>query len=110
MFGDLARMMKMAAQVHSKLPELKDRLESTTYTGSAGGGVVQAMVNGKLTLTDIKIDPEFLAAEECEPGMLEDLVKAAVSSAQGEAARAGQEAMRELTGGMDLPGMDQLMP
>jgi len=42
--------------------------------------------------------------------MIEDLVKAAVSAAQRQAAEAAQEAMRELTGGMDLPpGMENML-
>jgi DNA-binding YbaB/EbfC family protein len=85
------------------MPEMQARLGSTTYTADSGGGVVKATVNGKLGLVDIKIDPSVLADSDAQ--MLEDLIKAAVSSAQAQAAKAAEEAMREITGGMELPGL-----
>ncbi len=107
MFGDIGKMMKLAAQMKTKLPELQEKLAASEYTAGAGGGVVSATVNGKMMVTDVKIDPQVFADGDAE--MLGDLVKAAVSTAQMQAAEAAKEAMAELTGGMQLPGMDGLM-
>ena len=38
-----------------------------------------------------------------------DLIKTAVSAAQTQAAQAAAEMMQELTGGMTLPGLDELL-
>ena len=109
MFGDLGKMVKMLGQLKTRLPEMQAKLESSRYTAEAGGGAVSATVNGKLGLIDIKISPE-VPAEQMEAELLEDLVKAAVSAAQAEAAQAAKKALSELTGGMELPpGLDQML-
>ncbi|SRR5690554_4557615 len=101
MFGNFGKMMKLASEMKTRLPEMKAKLESSLYTCQAGGGAVSATVNGKMMLTDLKMDPKVLA--DNDPEMIEDLVKAAVSAAQAQAADAAAEAMKELTGGMELP-------
>lgn len=107
MFGNLGKMMKMAGQMREKLPELQQKLAETMYVGEAGGGAVRATVNGKLALEQLEIEPSVLA--EGDPGKVEELIIAAVSSAQQRAADAAQEAMQELTGGMDLPALRQML-
>ncbi len=109
MFGDLGKIMKIAGEMKKKMPELKEKLAATSYTAQAGGGMVSATVNGKLQLMDIKLSPQLIEDGALELDMLEDIIKAAISSAQAEAAQAAQDAMKELTGGMDLPGLDGLM-
>ncbi|MFB3890667.1 MAG: YbaB/EbfC family nucleoid-associated protein [Phycisphaerae bacterium] len=104
MFGDIGKMFKLAGEMKRKMPEVQARLASSTYTADAGGGAVSATVNGRLALVDVKIAPAVLA--DCDAAMLEDLVKAAVAAAQDKAARAAAEAMKELTGGMPLPGLE----
>jgi DNA-binding YbaB/EbfC family protein len=109
MFGDLGKIMKIAGEMKKKMPEMKERLAASEYTAQAGGGVVQATVNGKLQLTDLKLSEQLLADGDLSLEMLEDVVKAAISSAQAQAAQAAEDAMKELTGGMDLPGLSDLM-
>jgi len=102
MFGDLGKMMKLAGEMKRRLPELQEKLAKAEYTAQAGGGAVSATVNGKLALVALRIDPKILADADAQ--LLADRVKAAVSAAQDQATQAAAEAMRELTGGMDLPG------
>ncbi|MBN1943612.1 MAG: YbaB/EbfC family nucleoid-associated protein [Phycisphaerae bacterium] len=109
MFGDLGKIMKLAGEMKRKMPEMKERLAAGEYTAQAGGGVVRATVNGKMQLVDLKLSEQLLANDDLSLDMLEDLIKAAVSAAQAQAAQAAQEAMKELTGGMDLPGLSDLM-
>jgi len=109
MFGDFGKMMKVAADMKRRMPEMRAKLEQSQYFGETGGGAVKAVVNGKLNLVDLKIDKALLADESVDVEMLEDLIKAAVSSAQGQAAQAAAAAMQELTGGMNIPGMEGLL-
>ncbi|MBN1555204.1 MAG: YbaB/EbfC family nucleoid-associated protein [Phycisphaerae bacterium] len=109
MFGDLGKIMKLAGEMKRKMPEMKQRLAAAEYTAQVGGGVVQATVSGKMQLTDLKLSEQLLADGDLSLEMLEDLIKAAISSAQAQAAQAAEEAMKELTGGMDLPGLGDLM-
>jgi DNA-binding YbaB/EbfC family protein len=104
MFGNIGKLMKMAGEMKTKLPEVQQKLAESEYTADAGGGVVRATVNGKLQLTDVWFDPAVLGDEQMDAEMLADLVTAAVAAAQQQAADAAAEAMRELTGGMELPG------
>jgi hypothetical protein len=104
MFGDIGKMLKLAGEMKTRMPEMQAQLESAEYTAQAGGGAVSATVNGKLMVQKVRIDPQVLAEQDA--GMLEDLVVAAVRAAQTEAAQAAAEAMKELTGGMNLPGME----
>ena len=67
--------------------------------------MVRATVDGKSALVDLKIDPE--AVKDVE--LLEDLVKAAVGAATAKAQEAMKGEMAALTGGMDIPGMTDLL-
>ncbi len=107
MFGDIGKMMKVASEMKRKMPEMQEKLANTEFFADAGGGAVTAVVSGKLQLLDVKINPDVLADGDAE--MLADLIKAAVSAAQEQAVAATKEAMAELTGGMDLPGLEGLL-
>ena len=102
MFGDFGKMMKLAGQMKRRLPELQEKMAKAEYTAQAGPGAVSATVNGKLALVALRIDPKVLC--DTDAALLADMIKAAVSAAQDQATAAAAEAMRELTGGMDLPG------
>jgi DNA-binding protein YbaB len=91
-----------------KMPELQERLAASQYVAEAGGAV-KATVNGKGELVDIKIDPAGLVGLTDQTGMLEDNIKAAVSAAQAAATQAAAEGMKEITGGLDLAGLEGLM-
>ena len=107
MFSDLGKMIKLAGEMKRRLPEVQARLAASEYTAVAGGGVVTATVNGKMQLVALRIDPAVLA--EADAAMLEDLLKAAISTAQDRATAAAAEAMRELTGGLPMPGLEGML-
>ena len=109
MFGNLGKMMKVAAEIKTRLPQLKQRLEACEYSAVGGAGSAVATVNGRMQLVDLKIDQAVLAEAAEDTEMLADLIKAAVSAAQTQAAAAAEEAMKELTGGMDLEGLGDLL-
>jgi len=106
MFGDignLGKMMKIAGELKRRMPEMQAKLAASEFSADAGGGVVRATVNGKLLIRDIRIDPALLTDATLDAGMLEDLIKAAITAAQEQATAAAAEAMKEITGGMELP-------
>jgi len=110
MFGNLGRMMKIAGEMRKKMPEVQQRIAESKFTAQAGGGVVTATVDGKLGLVDLTILPDVLGDPDMSAEMLADLVKAAVGAAQEQARLAAAEAMKELTGGMSIPGLDAMLP
>ena len=96
-------MIKQAQTMQQAMMRLQAELEEKTYTASAGGGVVEATVNGKNRVTAIKIAPEAVDPDDVE--MLEDLIVAAIGEAMSRAETAAAGEMKKITGGMNLPGM-----
>ena len=111
MLRDIGKMMKLVGKLKSELPAMQERLAAAEYSASTGNGAVSATVDGKLALLDLRIDRDLLPEAELDTALIEDLVKAAISNAQANAVQAAQQAMQELTGGMDLPPgmMENLM-
>jgi len=103
MFGNLGKMMKLVSDMRTRLPEMQEKLANTPYTAASGGGAVCATVNGKGQLLSVKIAPSLLDGQRPDAALLEDLILAAVSAAQKQAAEAARAAMQELTGGVELP-------
>jgi len=107
MFGNIGKMMHLVGELKTRLPEMQQKLTDGRFTASAGGGVVKATVNGKLRIVGVELDKDLLADVQAE--VLEDLIKAAVHEAQEQAAQAAKEAMMELTGGAEIPGLGGLL-
>ncbi len=103
--GNLGALMKQAKDLQDNLKRIQDELGQKRFEADAGAGMVVATVNGRGELVRVKIDPQ--AAGDVE--LLEDLVVGAV----GAAARKAQEAMKgemaQLTGGLNLPGLTDLL-
>jgi nucleoid-associated protein EbfC len=103
MSNSMADILKQAQALQSKLTELQAEAERKTVEASSGGGMVTAVVNGKLQVLSIRIDPQVLSADDRE--MLQDLVTAAVNEAIRKAQQMMAEAMSRVTGGLKIPGL-----
>jgi len=101
--ANMGKMMKQARQMQKQLARVQEDMEKMEEEGSAGGGMVKAVVNGKKELIAITINPDVVDRED--GGMLEDLILAAVRQAGEKADAAGQEKMSALTGGINIPGL-----
>jgi DNA-binding YbaB/EbfC family protein len=94
------QILQMGQQVQARMNELQTELGNRTVTGSAGGGMVTATADGRGTIREIKIDPS-VAGHDVE--MLEDLVLAAVTTAQERAQQLYEEELKKVAGGFPLP-------
>lgn len=103
--ANLAGLMKQARQMKEQMEQIQAELERRTYDADAGAGLVVATVNGKGELTNIRIDPKAAADVE----MLEDLIKASVGAATAKARDAAKAEMARLTGGLNLPGLSEML-
>jgi len=99
--ADLMKILQQAHEMQGKLQEMQSGLEQKSVTGSAGGGMVTVVADGKGSVKSIKIDPSVVSASDVE--MLEDLVVVAVTDAQRKATELAQAEMGKLTGGLPLP-------
>ena len=102
---DIQQLMQMGQQLQARMAQLQEELSTREISASAGGGMVTATVDGKGTVTRIVIEPTVVDPRDVE--MLEDLVLAAITEAQGKAQGQYEEDMRKAAGGMpiQLPGL-----
>ena len=98
--GDL---MKQAQQFQQKLGTIQEELAGKVVTGSAGGGMVTATVNGSSELVGLAIEKDVINPDESQ--MLQDLVMAAVNDGLRKAKELSKEEMGKLTGGLNIPGL-----
>ncbi len=103
--GDFTNLLKAAKDMQGKLAETQKALATRRFEGDAGGGMVRATVDGRGTLLDIKIEPQAVSDVE----LLEDLVKAAVGTAVTKAQEEAKNDMAELTGGLSIPGLTDML-
>ena len=101
--GNMQAMLRQAQKMQEDAQRVQAELEQTEYSAAAGGGAVNATVNGKHTLTALTIRPDVVDPDDAE--MLADLVMAAVNEAHRLAAKDAEDKMGAVTGGMNLPGM-----
>jgi DNA-binding YbaB/EbfC family protein len=97
------KMIRQAQELQQRMMKLQEDLEAATVEASAGGGAVKVVVNGKMRLESLEIEPEVLASEE--PEMVQDLVVAAVNEGIEKAQEMASSRMNALTGGLNLPGL-----
>ncbi|MDO5301333.1 MAG: YbaB/EbfC family nucleoid-associated protein [Tissierellia bacterium] len=103
MGGANKNMMKQIQKFQRDMEAMQESLDAAEFTASAGGGVVEATVNGKKEVVSIKMDPEVVDPDDVET--LEDLILAAIREASNMAEEKTQGEMAKLTGGLNLPGM-----
>ncbi len=101
-FGDI---VKQAQQIQERLQQAQEASGAKTVEAAAGGGMVTAVVNGRLQLVDLRIEPAVLEGGDVE--MLRDLVMAAVNEGVRRAQQMMADEMGKITGGLGLkiPGL-----
>jgi len=109
---DLTQIVLKAQQIQAEMERAQASLAQTEVTGSAGGGLVTAVVAGGGELRSIRIDPSVVDPADVET--LEDLVVAAVHDARRAADELASSTMGNVAGGLadsldlsslGLPGM-----
>ena len=103
MVKGLGGMMKQMQKIQQEMEKIQEELANKTVEGTAGGGMVKVVANGKQDILEVKIDPEVVDKEDVE--MLEDLIVAAVNQAKEKAAELQAQDMARLTGGLKIPGL-----
>jgi nucleoid-associated protein EbfC len=105
--GDLANLMQQAKQLGGKLGTLADELREQRVEGTAGGGLVTVVMNGAQEVMACRIDPAAWDTGDRE--LVEDLVRAATNQAIGRAKQLHAEGLKQLTFGMNVPGLDDAL-
>ncbi len=100
---DMQEMMRQAQRMKSKIEKIQEEAGNNTVEGSAGGGMVVVVANGRNEVKSVKIEKEVVDPEDIE--MLQDLITAATNQAITRAAEMMQNEVGKVTGGMGIPGM-----
>jgi DNA-binding YbaB/EbfC family protein len=102
-----ANLMRQMQKMQEDMAAAQDALAEATVEGSAGGGMVKAIVTGTGELRSMSIDASVVDPEDIE--MLQDLVVAAVADGLRAAQELQAEKMGAVTGGIDLGGLGGLL-
>ncbi len=94
-------ILKNAQKIQEGMSELQGKLGAIVVVGSAGGGMAQVRMNGRMEVLSVEIADE--AIDPAEKTLLQDLIKAAFTDASERAKEAIKNEMGALTGGMGLP-------
>ena len=97
---DQMKMMKKLQKMQTDMAAAQEELAAATVEGSAGGGMVKAIVSGSGDIQRVSIDPSVVDPDDIET--LEDLVVAAVADGLRRAAEMQSTRLGSVTGGLDL--------
>lgn len=126
---NIASLMGNAGQLKEKFAQMQEELGRKTVDGEAGAGAVRVTVNGRFEVMRVQLDQSMLQTllgPATEPDgnvtaadqqlqasddlhMIQDLIKAATNAAMFKARDLVKDEMREITGGLDIPGLDGMM-
>lgn len=103
----LAQMLRSASSIGDRVKEMREKLGQQLVTGSAGGDMVYVEVTGLGEVRRVRISPELIAKNDTE--MVEELVPLAMNEALTKVRKLHVDMMREATGGIEIPGLDDAL-
>lgn len=98
-------MMKKVQEMQKNMQKMQAELEAMEVTGESGAGMVKVTITGKNDCRKVEISADAMDDKE----MLEDLIAAAFNDAVRKVEKTKEEKMGDVTGGMNIPGMDQFL-
>jgi len=99
--GNIGELMRKAQEMKGRMAQMQEELAKKQVSADAGGGMVEATVNGRLELKKLRIDKSKIDPTDTE--MLEDVIVAAVNAAQTKALEMSQAEMQRMASEMGLP-------
>ncbi len=100
---DKGGMMKRIQQMQEDMERVQAEVEASSFSASAGGGAVEAVVNGKHEVLSVSISPDVVDPDDVE--MLQDMVIVAVNEAIRKASEAMDKGIEAAKGGLSIPGL-----
>jgi hypothetical protein len=99
--GNPLDLMRKAREMQDKMQKMQEELAKKTVTADAGGGMVSAVVNGRLEVVKVRIDKSKIDVNDTE--LLEDVITAAIAAAQAKAAEMMRGEMQRVAADAGLP-------
>lgn len=112
----LGSLMKNKEQLAEAGERIKSKLETMRVDGQAGGGACRAVVNGKMKLIDLTLDPALLAGmavdektKELATALIKDSINDATENAQRQVQQLIAKEAEELGLGDMAPQLSGLL-
>lgn len=99
--ADMFNMLRQAQMMKEKMGQFQKDLESQSFTGIAGKGLVTVTVNGKHDVQKVFIDPKAAVDNE----KLQELIKEAINDAGHQVNAKLKTEVSKMTGGLGIPGL-----
>ncbi len=91
----LGSLMKNKEQLAEAGERIKAKIEAMRVEGEAGGGACRAVVNGKMKLLDLTLDPALLAGMAVDE-KTRDLATSLIKDAINDATQRAQQQVQDL--------------
>ena len=98
---NLGNLVKQAQRMKAEMEKIQEEAAVKRVEGTAGGGMVTVVCNGRGEVVEVKIDREVAGPDDLE--MLQDLIAAAANDALRKSRELLAQEMGRLTGGLGLP-------
>ena len=95
--------LRQAQQLKSKLDHAQKELKKMQIEAEAGKGAVKVVMNGEQKVISVKIDPTLVDTSNTK--QLEQFLLKALNDAQEKVTKAASQSLKELTGGLKIPGL-----
>jgi len=99
--GNPMELMRKAQEMKENMQKMQDEMSRKTVEADAGGGMVSAVVNGRMEVVKVRIDKSKIDVNDTE--MLEDVITAAIAAAQARAAEMMRGEMQKMAADAGLP-------
>ncbi len=101
--GDVGQMMKL----QKEFKNIQKKLQKAEMEGESTDGTVKAKVNGEYKVVDIQIDENTL--KTVDKRKLEKMIIFAVNDAVDKTKDFAAQEMTKLTGGLNIPGINNFL-
>ena len=92
----MPQLLKQAQKMQEDLAKKQEELESSTFSASSGGGMVNIELNGKKEILSLKINKDIVDPEDTE--MLEDMIIACFNEASKKVDETKKSTMGDMGG------------
>lgn len=100
--NNMNQLFAQAKKMQENMAKAQNEAENKEVTGSAASGAVTIVLSVTGKLKSIKLDPSIVNSDDTE--LLEDLILAAYNDAKSQADKIYESDMKNVTGGLSVPG------
>lgn len=98
-------MIRQAQEIGGRMKQIQAELKQRRAVGRSGGEMVEVEVNGLLEVLACRIQQQLI--DDGDRELLEDMIVAAMNQAVEKGRQLHADAIKEATGNMNLPGLDE---